>query len=322
VPPVVARVGDASISATTLELETRDSLFAARSEEYNLRRRVLDRLVEATLLEKEAATRGLSVDALLRMEVAANVPPITDAERMRIYEANKGQYEGVPQATALALIDKDLRQRRLDASRSTFLGHLRTKWGVSILIEPPRARFSITNAPALGPADAPVTIVEFSDFQCPYCAQLDPILRDVLARYGTKVRLVYRQFPLRMHRDAAKAAEASLCASDQGKFWELHDRLFGDQADLELDRLKAAAAGLGLQAEAFSGCLESGKYKSAVAYDIEEGTRNGVSGTPTCFVNGRLLTGAQSFAAISQVVEEELSANGQAMRGAAQGPKR
>ena len=177
----------------------------------------------------------------------------------------------------------------------------------SIFQEPQRTEVATAGYPTRGPATAPVTIVEFSDFECPFCGRLFPTLKAVEKNYPSQVRIVYRQYPLRrIHPLAQKAAEASLCAGEQGRFWEMHDSLFGDQEHLTVDALKARAVALKLDTAAFNACLDSGKEAAAIDKDIEEGAKAGVTGTPAMFVNGRLLVGAQPFAAIQAIIEDEL----------------
>ena len=163
-------------------------------------------------------------------------------------------------------------------------------------------------APSWGPKDAKVTIVEFSDFQCPYCSRVVPTLKQVVEAYDGQVRLVFRQFPLRsIHPQAQKAAEASLCAADQGKFWEMHDAMFADQRQLTDDSLKAKAQALGMDAEGFNQCLDSGQYAAAVQADLDAGQAVGVSGTPAMFINGRFASGALPYDQLAAMVEQELA---------------
>ena len=160
------------------------------------------------------------------------------------------------------------------------------------------------------PTDAEVEIVEFSDFECPYCSGLLPTLKQVEKAYGDKVRIVYRQFPLTaIHPHAQKAAEASLCANEQQHFWEFHDSLFSNQRDLTVEALKRRAEEMKLDAAAFNACLDSGKQADAITKDIDEGARAGVTGTPALFINGRLLSGNQPYASIADVIEDELQRN-------------
>jgi len=168
---------------------------------------------------------------------------------------------------------------------------------------------SADDDPAIGPPDAPVLIVEFSDFQCSFCARFaSETLGQILDTYGDQVRLVFRDFPLTsMHAHAQKAAEASQCAYEQGEYWEYHDLLFQNQQALDIDSLKGYAQQLGLDTDAFNECLDSGQYTSEVQNDLAQGQSYGVTGTPTFFINGRLLRGAKPFSDFQAVIEEELS---------------
>jgi len=158
-----------------------------------------------------------------------------------------------------------------------------------------------------GDSNAKVTLVEYSDFQCPYCATLNTTLDKILTDYKGEVRLVYRQFPLTsLHANAQKAAEASECANDQGKFWEMHDKLFANQSDLSVDNLKKWAKELGLKSSTFDDCLDSGKYTKKVQDQETEGVSYGVEGTPATFVNGTLVSGAQPYDNFKSLIDSLL----------------
>jgi len=167
---------------------------------------------------------------------------------------------------------------------------------------------SADDDPALGPEDAPVLIVEFSDYQCPFCARVaSETLPQILEAYEGKIRLVFRDYPLTsIHSNAQKAAEAAECADDQGQFWAYHDILFQNQQALDVDSLKGYARQLGLDTGAFNECLDSGRYTSEVQNDLAQGQSYGVTATPTFFINGRLLRGAQPFSDFEVMIEEEL----------------
>jgi protein-disulfide isomerase len=171
---------------------------------------------------------------------------------------------------------------------------------------------SVDDDPSIGPEDAPVTIIEFSDFQCPYCANFQAqTLPQILSNYGDKVRFVYRDFPLTsLHANAQKAAEASECANDQGKYWEYHDILFQNQAALDVQSLEGYAASLGLDTAAFNDCLTSGKYEQEVTKDEQDGTNAGVQGTPSFFVNGMPIQGAQPYSVFQSAIEAALAKAG------------
>ncbi len=318
----VAIVGGEPITAAQFEELAGPRLFAARTQEYNQKRALLDDAIDAKLLDKEGKARGISADELIRVEVDAKVPAVTEADQKEFYEKNKPRFGNTPEADALKQIEAGLRQQRARDRRMVFVKELRDKVGVQILLDPPRVAVNAAQDPAKGPAAAPVTIVEFSDFQCPYCSRVNPTLKQVEEKYGDKLRVVFRDFPLvQIHKDAAKAAEAGECAHEQGKFWEMHDRLFANQSKLQVEALKQTATEIGLDAEKFNQCLDSAKYASEVQQDVDEGARYGVTGTPAFFINGRLLSGAQPLEAFTELIDEELSRTQPAPQAAARGMK-
>jgi protein-disulfide isomerase len=179
---------------------------------------------------------------------------------------------------------------------------------VDLMIDAPRYTVEIApDDPVAGNANAPVTVIEFSDFQCPFCQRVVPTLKQVRDTYGDRVRLVWKDFPLTsIHPQAFKAAEAGPCAREQGKFWEYHDRLFANQQALEPDLLKKYAADLGLDAAKFNACLDTAKYAERVQAQMGLGNQLGVSSTPSIFINGRMVSGAQPYETFTTIIDEEL----------------
>lgn len=169
-----------------------------------------------------------------------------------------------------------------------------------------KVEVSVDDDPSIGPEDAPVTIVEFSDFECPYCGKVVPTVKQILKEYEGKVRLVFRDFPLGFHQNAQKAAEAAECADDQDKFWEYHYKLFENQKALDVSSLKQYAKDLGLDSSEFNTCLDSGKHEEEVKKDMAEGQSYGVSGTPAFFINGIKVSGAQPFGNFASIIDSEL----------------
>jgi len=265
----------------------------------------LDQAVQDRMLESEAAARKTTKDQLL-----AEIKPaaVTDADVDAFYEQNKAQIPR-PKDQVAGQIKTYLEQQGQQKARTEYFKTLQAKYKVDYKLEPIRVEVAATG-PAKGPASAPVTIVEFSDFQCPFCSRLTPTLAEVEKKYGDKIRLVFRQYPLPFHQNAQKAAEASLCAADQGKFWELHDAMFGNQGELGVDQLKAKAASLGLNADKFNKCLDSGEKNEAIQADIKAGSAAGVSGTPAMFINGRFINGAVPLDNITTVIDDELRRTG------------
>jgi predicted DsbA family dithiol-disulfide isomerase len=311
----VALVGGVPISARQLEDVIKGPLMELRIQEYSLRSEALDGLITQALLDREAVARGITLPALLKAEVEDKVG-VTEAEIRAFYEQNKERFRDQGEAEALRQIEPGLKQQRQRERREALLRDLRSKAGVHVLLEPFRVAVEPGAGAARGPQGAAVTIVEFSDFQCPYCARAWPTLELLRKTYGDRVRIVYRDFPLSTHPQAGKAAEAAACARDQGKFWEMHDRIFENQARLQVADLKRYAEEVGLEPSAFEQCLDSGRHAVDWERDLEEGAVYGVSGTPAFFINGRPLVGAQPFASFAQVIEDELK------RGAPKPPAR
>jgi protein-disulfide isomerase len=202
-----------------------------------------------------------------------------------------------------------LKQARLQQARDAFYKRLRDKAHVAIMLSPPRIQVGVDPARLKGNPDAPVTIVEFSDFQCPYYQKVQASLQEVLAKYGGRVSLAFRDYPLRdIHPRARAAAEATRCAGEQGQFWAYHDLLYANQSKLAPATLRNHARDLGMDAGAFEACQASGKHASTVEADVKEGARAGVSSTPSSFINGIFLSGAQAAPAFEKLIDAELAA--------------
>jgi protein-disulfide isomerase len=275
-------------------------------EKLKIMHKALDGIVEDKLFAAEAAKQKISKEQYIHNEIESNVETPSDDEVAAFYEANKAR---IPLNREQAL--PQLRQYLIDQSRKQYhdplVRRLRKEYGVKGYLDPIRTEVATAGYPSRGPAAAPVTIVEFSDFECPFCGGLFPTLKAVEKNYGDNIRIVYRQFPLTtIHPHAQKAAEASLCANEQQRFWEFHDSMFGNQQDLTIDALKRRAVELKLDTASFNACLDSGKQADAVRKDIEEGSRAGVTGTPAMFINGRMLSGNQPYADIREIIEDEL----------------
>lgn len=310
--PVTQAELDAAAAPQFAQLEEQKKQMMKQLEDQKAKilQDVLAELVETKLVETAAAKRGVSPDDLVKAEVEAKVAPVTDAEIGQFYEENKARVGGRTLEQLTEQIRQYLGQQRSEKVRGEFMAGLRKEHKVRILMDVPRTQVEVANAPSKGPANAPITIVEWSDFQCPFCSRVVEPLKQVEKKYGDKVRIAFRQYPLPMHREAQKAAEASLCANDQGKFWEMHDALFAKQNELLVDQLKQRATELALNADQFSQCLDSGKYAAQVKADMEAGSAAGVSGTPAIFINGRMLPGAVPFEQMAAVIDDELSRKG------------
>jgi protein-disulfide isomerase len=305
----LAEVNGDAITAKDLEQAVGAKLARLEEQIYELKRRELEILIADRLFAQEAAKRGISVSALLDAEVTAKVALVTEQEIDTFHQVNKARVRG-DEATARQQIRTHLQQQKLFARRDEFVESLRSRSRiVTRLPRPPVVRVEVgtQGAPVRGLAAAPVTLVEFSDFHCPFCKQSQATLKQLLARYAGKLKLVYRDFPLdQLHPQARGAAEAARCANDQGKFWEYHDVLFTQPPQGGSESLRRYAEQVGLDTVAFDRCLSSGVHREAVQRDVEEGTRLGITGTPAFFINGRPVLGAQQLEAFTRVIEEEL----------------
>jgi len=273
---------------------------------YEARRAAAEGLVGEKLIDQEAKRRGVERAALYEQEVTAKVQAVTEAEIAAWYQANQQRVQGATIDQVRAPIQSMLTQQRIQAAREAYIETLKAKTPVRVMIQPPRVLVTAGNSPVKGAASAPVELIEFADFECPFCLQASPTVKRVLDTYGDKIRFVYRNFPLQNHPHARPAAEAAQCANEQGQFWPYHDRLFAEPGKLSDAELKQAAATLGLNAPQFNKCVDDRKFQSVVETDTQAGVNAGVTGTPAFFINGRLLSGAQPFDAFKRIIDEEL----------------
>jgi protein-disulfide isomerase len=305
---VVAEVNGAAIQASDLEARVYNRLASLRQQEYDMRRQALDEIIAERLVAAEAAKRGISVEKLVEQEVDKKATLPDEKQLDTIYEQNKLRFGNAPKKEAVAKIREILTQRAVAERRSVFERELRRGASVSVRLDPPRTDVKLpAGAPATGPQDAPVTIVEFTDYQCPYCHSSQRTIDEVLSRYSGKVRLVHLDFPLDIHPEAVSAARAARCAGEQGKFWEFHRSLMTQKGSMDEDDLKGRARKLDLKESAFGSCLASDRHDQAIQAELQQGTELGVNGTPAYFVNGRMLSGSQPVEAFVDVIDSELA---------------
>jgi protein-disulfide isomerase len=275
---------------------------------YQHRRNVLEQMMGDALIEAAAKAANTPVPQYLEQEIEKRRSAVTDSDIAQFFEANKDRAQGRTIDELREPIREFLVSQREQQARAILVDELMKKGDTRILLDPPRQTMNIgPEDPVRGPADAPITIVEYSDYQCPFCARVNPTLEQVRKAYGDKIKIVFKDFPLPNHPQAPKAAEAAHCAGEQGKYWEMHDRLFANQQALQVTDLKQHASSLELDAGAFNQCLDSGKHAERVQTAMKEGEGLGVQSTPTLFVNGRPVVGAQPFDYFKTVIDEELA---------------
>jgi protein-disulfide isomerase len=309
-PTVAATVGSEVITVEEVERAASAQLAQLEQRRFALIRQKLDELIGERLVAQEAARRGVTPGRLMKDAVYDHVPQVTDAEVKAFLANNRSRLGKGTEKELVALARNYLQTEKVSETQKAFVASLRTQHPVTIDLQELRAARGEPDGRGFsrGPAGAPVTIVEFSDFQCPFCRASVPTLKQVLDRYPGKVRWVFRDFPIAaLHPNAPAAHEAARCAGDQDKFWDYHDLLFQRSGDLSPQKLKAYAAELGLDATAFARCLDTGRYRRSVASDIQDGARLGVTVTPTFYVNGRRLEGALPLEVFERAIEGEIA---------------
>ena len=310
---VVATVGSSSITLAQVDekaLQQSTGNFGAMKLAqalYEARRIAIEELVDDALLVQDAKARKLDAAKVIQQEITAKVAEPTDADAALWFQQNQSRLQGATLDQARQAIKSYLVQQRTLAARQQYLDGLRAKVATRIMLDPPRQVIAKADRPTKGPENAPIEMIEFSDFQCPYCESAFPTINQVLNTYGDRIHFTYRHYPLAIHPRARPAAEASQCAAEQGKFWPFHDKLFGDQSRLSDEDFRQDAAQLGLDTKQFNACVDSHKYKAEVDVDIHAGDEAGVSGTPAFYINGRMLSGAQPFEAFKRLIDEELA---------------
>ncbi len=309
---VLATVDGFPITMGDLGEELGDQLleldYGYRNRRYELIEAALEEAVRDRLLAAEAEARGISVRELVATEAGGDVE-VTEEEVNAWYDQNQTTLQGRSLEDIFPAIQQYLMESRQEAILKNLAREIRQGKEVVVHLEPVSANLVLDDSPARGPADAPITLVEFSDFECPYCRQLFTTLKRIEETYGERLRMVYKQFPLvEIHPHSFKAAEASLCAKEQGRFWEMHDLMFTEQDQLTIEDLKEKAGRLGIDRLSFDNCLDSGRYAEQIRRDQREGAAYGVTGTPAIFLNGvQLPGGAIPYEALEGFIEDELA---------------
>jgi protein-disulfide isomerase len=315
---IAATIGDEVITEQRLEVLLGSKLLETRREIYRMKKERLDQLIVEKILDKEAAQQAKTPEDLVEQIAPAASLQVPDAEidmylqdnRERLQEF-KGSIEELRQRLRAFLEQQKRSQLMLGYARS-----LEPKYGVKIFLSVPNpltVKVDTRGAPSQGPTGAPVTIVEFSDYQCPACRATHEVVKRVGEAYGDKIHWIFKDYPLRRHKEAFKAAEASYCAQEQGKFWEYRERLFS-APDLSPANLVNIAGELGMSREKFDLCLQESKYKALVEKNVQDAVATGIDRTPSFMVNGIVAAGGLSFEGFKGRIDEELKKAGQQLQ--------
>jgi len=321
-PEVAAEIDGQPITVAELDERIKDELFQSRASDaaklYALRSDMLEEMIRERLLEAEAKRRGVPAEGLVELELQ-EMGPVPEEEIVAFYDQNFAK-QGERKLEDI----HDQIRRYLESRRAAEIPRrLRERADVAVLLEAPRYDVA-AEGPSKGPADARVTIVEFSDFQCPYCQRAASTVTAVLEKYPDDVRFVYRNLPLdRIHPNARGAAEAAACADEQGQFWAYHDKLFQNNRALGKEDLLRYASDAGLDPALFQACVDERRFKDKVEADLQAARAAGISSTPSFVVNGVLLSGAQPAEAFYKLIDQELAqpaASGASGDSASAGP--
>lgn len=310
---VLAVVNNKQITMGDIEESLRPLIFNVQEQVFTLRKQELELKINDTLLAQEAQKKGVTTRALLDTEVSAKVPAVTEAQAQEFYNQNKDRISG-EFADLKTQIIQYMREEREQAATVAYAEQLRRAGTVQMnLTAPESPAFSIAtdDQPAKGNAKALVTIVEFTDYECPSCAQQHPVLERIVSEFGDRVRLVVRDFPLSQHANARRAAEAAEAAREQGKYWEYVSVLFRNQSALGVDKLREYATEVGLDRAKFDASLDSSKFSEKVQRDLIDGRKLGINGTPTLYINGRRLSN-NSYETLKSAIEQALKTEAKA----------
>jgi protein-disulfide isomerase len=304
---VVASVNGVAITQKQLDDSVAARAFPLQQQLYAIRKAALENLVVSRLLEVEARARGVSVERLRRQLTEGEIS-VTRGQVEEAYAQNASFFASMSPDEALERLRLDLEnQARMKHYRGG-LERLRKKWRVEVNLAEPVFALALDDgaSPARGPAKAAVTIVEFSDFECPFCRDVQPALKQIIETYGKNVRLIFKHLPLEGHRNSLPAARAAYCAGKQDRFWQFHDALFA-AGNLSPELFDRIGADIGLGIERFRSCVTSEQSRTAIVKDIETARSLRIDSTPSFLVNGRLIKGALSIAEWQKIIERELT---------------
>jgi protein-disulfide isomerase len=299
---VIAEVGGHKLTIRDLQQQQGGKLLQARYQYYMNQRKALDQLIDDKLIDLEAKHRQISPDQLLNTVVYKDLKDPTEDQLQVYYEGMESteSYESVRDRVL-----EHIRELRREKARTAYVKQLRSSASVQVLLAPPFADVNLKDAFVHGSKNSPVMLVEFADYECPYCQKITPELQKLEKEYGDRLAIVYKDFPLPMHHSSQKAAEAARCAGEQGKFWEYHDVLFYSK-QLQVADLKAHARVLKLDGDRFEKCLDDGAEAAPVKKSLEEAQKLGLTGTPSFFVNGHFFSGAADYNVLKEMVELQL----------------
>ena len=309
---VVAKIGGEEITEEALVGDDKMDFFDLKKREYELKMERLNRLVVDKLIGAEAKKANMPLEEFINKKVVGGEIKITDKD-LKKFIAEKHIPESQINPQIKERITSYLQNVKRQDAIQAYVAKLTKGNPVEVYFEKPKMSVAVEtgDAPIWGKADAPVTIVEFSDFQCPFCSRAAETVNEIKKKYAGKVKIAFRHFPLPMHKDARPAAEVSMCVNEQGtdKFWKFHDIAFKNQDKLGAAELEKYAKEAGADPAKVKECVTAKKYASFVQKEMEYGEKVGVKSTPTFFINGEIIAGAVPFENFSEVIDDALESS-------------
>jgi len=304
---VVATVNNIEIKQKQVDDSVAAQIYPLQQQLYAIRKAALENLITTTILESEATARRLSIDDL-RKQLTLGEVNVTRAQVEEAYKQNASFFATMSPDEARERLRLDLENQARMKHYRVGLDALRTKWAVTMNMPPPVFVSELDDgvSPVQGATNPVVTIVEFSDFECPFCRQVQSVIKQIVERYGRQVRLVFKHMPLEGHRNSLPAARAAYCAAEQDRFWQFHDALFS-AGNLSPPVFEQIASDLGLGLPKFRECVASERSRAAVVKDMEAARLLRIESTPSFVLNGKVINGALSFAEFQRIIEQELN---------------
>ena len=306
----VAEVNGTPITEKELTAAVGDRLGRIKSQVFDIQRQGIVTIINDRLLDAAAKKENMSVQDYIKKNVNDKVGEISDQEVKDFYEQNKPRFKDQTLDQVKDMVKRQLQAQKAMVFRNNLMDRLKEDANVKIFITRPTIDVSVDDDAFKGGKDAKVTIIEFTDYQCPFCGRARPTVNQILDTYGDKVKYVLRDFPLNFHPYAQKAAEAAECAGEQNKYWDYSKILWENQKALEITDLKKYAKQINLDQAKFDQCLDSGKMAEEVQKDEADGSKAGVTGTPSFFINGQMITGARPFEQFKEIIDLELATAG------------
>jgi protein-disulfide isomerase len=309
-PGIVAKINGEDITEEQLIGDAQLELMQLKKQEYELKMNQLNKLIQERVLGAEAKKAGLaSAEEYVEKKILKGEIKISDAEFQKFVKDKNIPKDNINDQVKGRIYDYMKEQKKDDMIKSV-VAKLTKGAPVEVYFKKPKSNIQVDvgNSPVMGGESAKVTIVEFSDFQCPFCSRAAKTVSELKKKYGNKIKVAFKHFPLPMHSNAGPTSEASMCVHEQGKdkFWKFHDLAFAAQDKLDAENLTKLAKQAGADEAKFKECFESKKFSDFVKSDLSYGEKLGVRSTPTFFVNGQLLSGALPIEQFSEVIEEEL----------------